>query len=182
MVDGHCVCALRPELDLETHVSIVFHYREWRKTTNTGHLLLQCLKRSASFLWGLEGQDEGDLGGLVPEGSQGLVLTPKGEALTPALIEHCQKKGPLSLVAVDGNWRQAGRMVRRVPGLSELIPVALTGEKPTRYRLRNETKEHGLATFEALSQALGLIHGQEVEEALDRFFLAMVEGTLASRA
>jgi DTW domain-containing protein YfiP len=181
MVDGGCVCAHIPSLTLTTHVAIVFHHREWSKTTNTGHLMLKALTRSAGFLWGEEGQAPPPRDGLVPPGHKGLVLATDGEPLTPAFAAELMAQGPLALVATDGNWRQAIRMTRRVPPLSELTRVAIVDTAPTRYRLRTETRDGGLATFEAIARTLGALHGPEVQEPLEHLFHTMVETTLRTR-
>lgn len=181
MIDGNCVCDHIPALTLSTHVAIVFHHREWSKTTNTGHLMLKALTRSAGFLWGEEGQQPPPPRGLVPEGHTGLVLATDGEPLTPSFAASLMAKGPLALVATDGNWRQAIRMSRRVPTLSDLTRVAIVDGAPTRYQLRTETREGGLATFEAIARALGALHGPDVQGPLDHLFLTMVRATLRTR-
>lgn len=181
MVDGHCVCALIPSLTLDTHVAIVFHHREWSKTTNTGHLMLKALTRSAGFLWGEEGQAPPPPDALVPVGHLGLVLATDGEPLTPAFAAELIARGPLALVATDGNWRQATRMTRRVPPLASLTRVAITDTSPTRYHLRTETRNGGLATFEAIARALGALHGPAVQAPLDHLFHTMVAATLRTR-
>lgn len=181
MIDGHCVCAHIPALDLSTHVAIVFHHREWAKTTNTGHLMLKALTRSAGFLWGEEGQAPPPHHGLIPDGHHGIVLATDGEPLTPTFAAALRERGPLALVATDGNWRQATRMTRRVPPLSELTRVAIVDDAPTRYHLRTETRDGGLATFEAIARALGALHGPDVRATLEALFLAMVRATLHTR-
>ena len=52
---------------------------------------------------------------------------------------------------------------------------------PSRYHLRREVRPGGLATFEAIARALGLLHGAEVAARLMVPFDAMVAGTLISR-
>ena len=51
----------------------------------------------------------------------------------------------------------------------------------TRYRLREEHHEDGLATYEAIARALGILEGLELQTALEGLFEAMVEATLATR-
>jgi DTW domain-containing protein YfiP len=181
MVDGHCVCAAIPSLTLSTHLSIVFHHREWSKTTNTGHLMLKALTRSAGFLWGEDGQAALEPSALIPPGHMGLLLAPDGEPLTAGLAGSLMASGPLALIATDGNWRQATRMARRVPGLASLRRLAIADPRPTRYHLRAETRDQGLATFEAIARALGALHGEAVLAQLEALFDAMVAATLSTR-
>jgi DTW domain-containing protein YfiP len=88
---------------------------------------------------------------------------------------------PITLVVPDGNWRQAAKMAQREPAFRELERVILPDMGPSRYRLRNEPKPGGLATFEAIARALRLIEGEEIYEQLDALFTKMVERTLITR-
>jgi DTW domain-containing protein len=91
---------------------------------------------------------------------------------------------PIVLVVPDGNWRQAGKMRRRVPGLAELPRVSLPAMPPTAYRLRAELREGGLATLEAIAGALAILEGERgpaIEAALLAVFRVMVDRTLWSR-
>ncbi len=72
-------------------------------------------------------------------------------------------------------------MTQREPVLKGLTKVILPDMGPTRYRLRNEPKAGGLATFEAIARALRILEGEKVYQALDVLFTAMVERTLATR-
>ena len=82
----------------------------------------------------------------------------------------------MNLVVPDGSWRQAQRMARRIPGLDGADLVTLPeGGPETRWGVRRETKEGGLATFEAIARAYGILEGDEVQRVLDKFFLVAVE-------
>ena len=52
---------------------------------------------------------------------------------------------------------------------------------PSRYRLRFEPHDGGLATIEAIARAFGILEGRHIEEALLAIFGAMVERTLWAR-
>lgn len=180
MIDGHCVCHLIPTLTLSTHLSIVFHYREWTKTTNSGHLMLKALTRSAGFFWGEQDAAQLPADHVLPPGHLGCVLASDGEPLTAHLAAELNLAGPIALVATDGNWRQATKMTRRIPILAPLRRIALA-DIPTRYRLRTETRDQGLATYEAIAHVLRALHGPAVFEPLDALFTAMVNATLSTR-
>jgi DTW domain-containing protein YfiP len=76
-------------------------------------------------------------------------------------------------------------MLRRIPALACLPRLALPPGPPSAYRLRVEPHPEGLATFEAIARALGILEGPEdgprIQAALERPFLAMVAGTLRTR-
>lgn len=181
MQPAMCVCSLVPRLALRTRVAIVMHRRERLKTTNTGQLALHALANSALFMWG----DEGTViapEALVPAGEHAFVLTPGGRTLTPEVVRELHERGrDLTMVVPDATWRQANKMVRRIPAVAALPRYGLPQGAPSRYLLRSEPREDGLATIEAIARALALLEGPEVAEALERPFHAMVAGTLRTR-
>jgi len=179
-----CVCHLIPrELAGTTRLALVAHRRELKKTTNTGVLAVRCLgARAAVFQWG----DEGTViapDALVPAGHQAFVLSPYASGpLDEAALAALRDDGrPIVVVVPDGTWRQANKMVKRIPALDALPRYGLPPGPPTRYQLRSEPREDGLATFEAIARVFGLIDGPDVQATLERVFDGMVTGTLRTR-
>jgi DTW domain-containing protein len=87
----------------------------------------------------------------------------------------------VTLIVPDGNWGQAGRVRRRVPGLIDLPCVTLPTGPASEYRLRAETRAEGLATIEAIARAFGILEGLEVQHAIESVFALLVERTRWSR-
>jgi DTW domain-containing protein YfiP len=65
-----------------------------------------------------------------------------------------------------------------VEGLADAVCVTLPRGAPSRYRLRAEAHEEGLATAEAIARAYGILEGPDVQRAIEAAFSAMVERTL----
>jgi DTW domain-containing protein YfiP len=175
-----CICSLVPRLELATRVIVVMHHREWRRPTASAPLFALAASNSEIRLRGRK-DVAFDAGGIVTPDRQTLLLYPSEDAqvLSPALVERDPRQ--VTLVVPDGNWRQAAKMTQREPVLKGLTKVSLPDMGPTRYRLRNEPKEGGLATFEAIARALRILEGEKVYQTLDVLFTAMVERTLATR-
>ena len=67
----HCLCDLIPRVETRTHVVLILHQMEERKTSNTGRLALRCLPNSTLVIRGAPGHPiEG------PVGSKGATPTP----------------------------------------------------------------------------------------------------------
>jgi len=47
-----CLCAELPQLQLRTHLCLVMHSAELRKTTNTGRLAVRALRNAALLVHG----------------------------------------------------------------------------------------------------------------------------------
>ena len=122
-----------------------------------------------------------DDSGLHDPSRRTLVLFPSDEAepLTREFLARDPR--PVTLVVPDGNWGQASSAIRREPALRDLPRVVLPALGATRYRLRVEPHAEGLATYEAIARALGVLEGPELRASLEQLFEAMVESTLATR-
>lgn len=176
-----CVCSLIPRIETHTRVLLVIHRLEDRKTTNTGRLATECLVNSQVVVRGHATASNAPLP--LTTDSPAVLLFPAADAvpleqLAPRLT--CAGAA-LTLVVPDGNWRQASKVRKRVPGLRDMPCALLPVTEKSNYRLRSEPHEHGLATFEAIALALGILEGPAVQRALQLPFRAMVERTLWAR-
>ena len=176
-----CVCALVPRLQTRTRLVLVIHRYEDRKPTNTGRLAASSLVNSEIVVRGHRPTDDAapESPLVFPAGAQPVLLYPADDAVP--LAQFADAAAPVVLVVPDGNWRQAGKMRKRVPGLAAVPCVSLPAGAPTAYRLRFEPQKGGLATLEAIARAFGVLEGPAVEEALLVPFRAMVERTLWAR-
>lgn len=172
-----CICGLVPQLATRTRLALLVHYREARKPTNTGQLATRCIPRSTIEIVG-----ERDHAAALPrieQTEQPLLLYPAEDAVS--IETYANHERPIVLIVPDGSWRQAHKMRRRIPGLAEVPCVILPEAGPTEYRLRTEHHVGGLATFEAIARALGVLEGEAgaaTEAALMGLFRTMVERTL----
>lgn len=165
----NCMCPLIPELDLTTELVLVMHRREILTTTASGPLALAALRRSQLLLHGVKDAPV-DLNFLFTGERRVLLLYPSEDArtLSPELL--AEDRRPVTLVVPDGSWRQASRASRRIPGIAQAERVTLPPDRPTAWGLRRETKAYGLATFEAIARALGILEGTHVRSQLEEVF------------
>ena len=172
-----CVCALVPRLETRTRVVLIIHRFEDRKPTNTGRIATDCLVNSEVMVRGDRAAAAEPFA--CPPGTLPLVLFPYEHALP--LSDFAGSSEPVTLVVPDGNWRQASKVKKRVPGLSDVPCVSLPEGPPSQYRLRTEATLHGLSTLEAIARALGILEGEHVQRELERVLTTMVERTLWAR-
>jgi len=175
-----CLCPHIPTYLLETRVVLVMHHREWIKPTATGPLALRSLKNSELRIHGRPDSPL-HLGDLNSPERRTLLLYPGDDI--PVLTEEllASDTRPVTLVVPDGTWRQASRMGRRLPGLDHAEMVRLPEGAPTRWGIRREYHPQGLATYEAIARALGIIESTEVQEGMEQLFKVMVQRILLSR-
>jgi RluA family pseudouridine synthase len=176
-----CVCADLPRFELQTRVALVMHYREAVKTTATGPLALACLPNSARYLHGLKAAPL-DLSALQEDTQRRLlVLFPVEGARPLSQALKAEDERPITLVVPDGNWRQARRIPQRVRGLENAECVGLPPGPPSRWGVRREPMDGGLATFEAIARAIGVLESVEAQQQMESAFARVVQIILAAR-
>lgn len=175
-----CLCEHIVPQALSTRLALVMHHREVRKASATGPLALAALTNSELYVHGLR-EAPLDLGHLHEDDRRVLLLFPREGArvLERSLVEEDPR--PITLVVPDGNWRQASRAGKRIPGLDRAEAVTLPPGPPTKWGVRRETHALGLATFEAIARAFGVLESVSVQTELESLFGRMVATTLATR-
>lgn len=180
MHEENCICEHVPRLSTRTRLCLVMHCREVKKPTATGPLALAALSNSEFYEHGVAGRPL-DLSQLHEQERRVLVLFPSEDARPLSAELLAEDPRPVTLVVPDGNWRQATRIPQRVPGVTEAERVTLPSGPATRWGIRRETREEGLATFEAIARAFGILESPEVQTRLEAVFDRMVQTTIAQR-
>jgi DTW domain-containing protein YfiP len=166
---GECVCVHAPRLDLATRLIVIMHAKEWRRSTNTGHLVKAAVNGSEIRLHGRVHECVSSAG-IDARSPSTLVLYPGrgAEPLTAAFVAALPR--PLTLLVPDGNWNQAKKMMTRVPMLGEARAVSLVGPTLDVECLRRNDGDERMSTFQAIAQALGALEGPQTEDCLMQFF------------
>lgn len=172
-----CICASIPKLDLKTRVSLVIHYKELKRTTNSGRLAVQALVNSGMSIRG-ETSGRVDLSSLLSPDYESYVLFPSEDAVN---LEDLRPVKPVQLIVTDGNWRQASKLNTRHPELAHLPRVKINSENTARHHLRREHFPEGLSTLEAIALALRVLEGDAVGDSLMALYHKKLTATLQGR-
>jgi DTW domain-containing protein YfiP len=175
-----CICHLIPKLDLKTRLCLVIHAKELKRTTNTGRLALQALKNSEMRVRG-EGIGALDLSPLLTSSYRTLLFYPSEDAvdLTPEFLATDPR--PVQLIVPDGNWRQASKVHYRHKELADIPRVMISKPNLSAHHLRAETTPEGMATLQAIAEAMGVLEDAEVKEKLMALYNAKLTATLVGR-
>jgi DTW domain-containing protein len=175
-----CICESNPHLTLKTKISLIVHAKELKRTTNTGRLALRALSNSEMRIRGAD-REALDLSDLLIPHYRTFLFYPSENAieLNQELVN--QSSLPIQLIVPDGNWRQASKVHYRHHELKDIPRVQISTANTALLHMRAETTEAGMATLEAIAHALGIIEGDEVKEALMKFYNRKLEATLAGR-
>ena len=165
---------------LQTRVVILMHHREQCRTTNTARLAELTLPQCEIRLRGLLDAPLLSEGILDPtRHTLFLYPSPLARELTPGMARTLSK--PVTLVVPDGSWGQAAKVSKREAFLKTVPHVKLLPQHTSQYGLRRGSRQHGLATIEAIAAALGVLEGPEIQHSLEKLFAVMVTRTLHSR-
>ena len=164
-----CTCAELPELDLPFDIILVRHVIERARGSNTGRLLRSLAPRHVAMI------EHGVPDAAIPEtclcekiaGRRAHVLYPRDSHVLEDADLACDEQGQRAvLVLLDGSWRQARRMSRRVPGINQLAFARLPEGDATSWSLRRPRHAHMLCTLEAASRAVALAGDSDSANAM----------------
>lgn len=174
---AYCVCTVAAVEHVETRVTVVIHYSDITRTTNTGKWAPVALDNSEILIRGRK-ESPLDISRAIQPDYHNILLFPSAESqeLNPVYLDSIHK--PINIIVPDGNWNQASKMVKREKLLAALPHVHLNITKPTRYRLRTAAHDHWISTFEAISRALGVVENPDLQKRLEYFFDVAVERVL----
>jgi DTW domain-containing protein YfiP len=175
-----CVCAFIPHLDLKTKITLVVHAKELKRTTNTGRLAMKSLVNSEMRIRG-QGTEALDLSDLLTDQYRTFLFYPSEEAvdLTAELVAADPR--PIQLIVPDGNWRQASKVHYRHHELKNVPRVMIKAPNMSPLHMRVENTEEGMATLQAIAEALGVIEGAEVRAQLMALYNEKLKNTLIGR-
>ncbi len=174
-----CLCAHAPRIATRASLLLVVHVHELGRTSNTARLLTLAV-RDATLVGHGGRETPADLASYVPAGATPIVLFPGRGArtLTPELVAVLPS--PLALIVPDGNWKQAARMVKRLPLLAGAVKVSLPSRAFQGSALRRNRSGH-MSTYEAVTQALGVLEGETVAGPLLDFYRRATDRMLLVR-
>ena len=172
-----CVCAHAPYLSISTRLLVIIHSKEWRRSTNTGHLARLAVQGGEVRLHGAPRRPLNSDG--IDSGSASTLVLYPGHGAQPLTAGYLAGLArPLTLLVPDGNWNQARNMMRRVPMLRHAQPVSLPGPSLDLRGLRRNRCANRMSTFEAIAQALGILEGPEAEDHLLTFFRQVLTNSM----
>ncbi len=150
-----CVCSVLPCVEARTEIVLIRHITEQLLTSNTGRFAALALPKSRILAYG--GGDTFDATPLCAPGS--VLLYCSGPARPLPFV-------PERLIVLDGSFRQARRMYKRVPELRDLPEFSLPAARVIPTRLRRPTQPEGMSTIEAIAAALSELEGPELAAPL----------------
>jgi DTW domain-containing protein YfiP len=149
------LCAELPRIHSNTEILIVRHAAEDWLTSNTGRLAALMLSNSRIVRYG--GGEPFDDSMIAGDGTW---------LLYPGPHQTLRQPLPRRFVVLDGSFRQARRMYKRISALRALPELSLSAPSNQRPRLRNPPTVDGMSTIEAIATVLGQFESPVIAEQL----------------
>jgi DTW domain-containing protein YfiP len=148
--------------------TLLTHFKEFPKKSNTGRLVLEVLGDAAEQIrWDR----------LVPPESLLEEIAAGGVALVYPGVAGASDDdltGITQFIIIDGTWHEARKVHQRSPYLQNVRRVSLKPAGKSRYNLRKNQKESGLCTAECVIEILRTIGRVEEADLLEQRFLALM--------
>lgn len=150
-------------------ISLLTHFKELPKPSNTGRLVLEVLGEAAEQIRWDRLTPPATLLEEIKAG--GVALVYPGAPGEPA----SDLSGIRQVIIIDGTWHEARKIHQRSPYLQQVPRVTLQPQAPSRYNLRKNQKEAGLCTAECVIEILRSIGNYAIADRLEERFLACLK-------
>ncbi|MDA3886695.1 MAG: DTW domain-containing protein [Candidatus Delongbacteria bacterium] len=168
-----CICSEIKIFNLNTRVSILMHNKEKRKVSNTAKIAYLSLSNCNLVIKGEKGSSN-DFSRLISSEYTNLVLYPdSSKELNAELVNSFDK--PINLIALDGNYNQAGKMFRSEPVLQNAVKVRLPYGQIRKDKLRLPLHPEQISTIEAIINSLEIIGDTKANEHMEYLFNEMTQ-------
>lgn len=160
-------------------ITLLTHFREFDKRSNTGQLVLEVLGSAAVQVRWDRINPPKELVEEIEQGSVALVYPGP-----PVDGSDDDLSGITNFILIDGTWGQARHIHQRSPYLLKARRVSLKPEVLSRYNLRKNQKEAGLCTAECVIEVLRSVGRDDEADRLEERFLAFIrpEGAMRGAA
>ena len=176
-----CVCRALPQATTAIQVDVLMHPQEQCKPSSTGKLIERAVQGARCQLYQRGFHQHG---GPSPPSLAALqapelwILHPLGEPLE-SIQSVIDSSTPLRVLLLDGNWSQAGEMLRTVESMGRCVRLRAAG--PSRYWLRNQREPSHISTAEALLGVFNAVGDTAAEVQFRLHFELHVYASLRAR-
>ncbi|MBB3169728.1 tRNA-uridine aminocarboxypropyltransferase [Simiduia aestuariiviva] len=172
LTSSHCICAHLQSADCPAEFVLIMHRDELFKPTNTGRLIADCFPdRCHAFLWDRLSPEPALLALLADPARQCVVIFPGDEQGERKVLSEPVADGRLlTLIFLDGTWKQGRRMYNLSPWLQGVPALKLNPAARARYSTRVAAHDNYLSTAESAALALDVAgHCRQGEQLINYF-------------
>lgn len=155
-------------------ITLLTHFKEFPKRSNTGRLVLDILGNNAEQVRWDRITPPAALIKEIEAGGVALVYPGAGDE-----PESDDLSAISQFIIIDGTWHEARKIHQRSAYLRGIRRVSLKAVHRSRYNLRKNQKESGLCTAECVIEILRRTGNDAVADQLEEHFMANMRPTPA---
>ena len=169
---SHCICAYRPCAQSEADFVLILHRDELFKPTNTGRLIADCFpEQTHAFCWDRLSPPKALLELLQDPQRQCCIIFPADENSEREVYSKPPSSDKrLTLIVLDGTWKQGRRMFNLSPWLQNIAALKLDPQQRANYSSRVAAFDNYLSTAEAGALALAVSDLEKSSRVLLDYF------------
>lgn len=171
-----CLCGGPSAFNSPIQVDVLIHQCELWRPTSTGRLIQRVVQDSRLHLH--QRGTNPDRTAIVDPSRELWILHPRGQPLDATLAASI-RPDRLQVLLLDGNWNEAGDMLRAVEPWGRRVRIPLEGA--SRYWLREQRHPELHSTVEALIGVYRALNVIDSENSLRLHFELLVYACLRSR-
>lgn len=178
-----CICSDKPVISSNAAFLLVMYDDEVLKPSNTGRLIADLFEDTFAYIWSRTEPNSAMLELLEDPQWQPYVVFPAEYAQPERVAEKVDietGKRPL-FIMLDGSWAEAKKMFRKSPYLNKFPVLSINPDKPSRYKVREASKENQLGTAEVAARIIDLYGEQHNADVLDLWFDVFRENYLTGK-
>lgn len=170
--ESHCVCSFLAASHSPAEFVLIMHRDELFKPTNTGRLIADCFPAQChAFCWDRLTPHPALLKLLADPARQCLIIFPGDEGgERPVVSKPVADSRLLTLILLDGTWKQGRRMYNLSPWLQAVPALKLNPAARARYSTRVAAHDNYLSTAESAALALEVAGHCQQGELLINYF------------
>lgn len=174
MAPRWCICSALQPVTFPLQVDVLIHRREHWRPTSTGKLIRRVVSGANNHVYDRNIPVVRET--IVNPNRTLWILHPKGELPAPDTMPAPQD---VQVLLLDGNWNEAGEMLRNVETWGRCVRLPMEGE--SRYWLRDQQDSGRFSTVEALLHLMSAIGLHEAAAQVRLHFELHVYATLRAR-
>ncbi len=185
LAESVCICPWAAPRQSAVDFILLLHHDEVFKPTNTGRLIADIFPANVTAFEWSRTEPPAPLLALLADPNRYPVIVFPADATSGRTVHTTAPPldgKRLTLVLLDGTWRQASRMFRSSAWLAGLPALTFATNQEGRYAVRQKIRDGQLATAEAAAELLRLCGEEENGQALEDYFLIFNEHYVSTRS
>lgn len=160
-----CFCHSRHPSNTSVRFTLLYHYTEIHKPTNSGRLIADLFPHQTdAFLWSRTAPDAALIDRITKYQSRSIILYPSTERRQQNNSHITQMPlhgdAPLHVIVLDATWRLASKMLHQSRWLDPIPTFAINEATQKTFMARHAKHDHQFATAEVAAMLLAQ-HGEQ---------------------